>query len=157
MIHEDFLVVLAQSVHLLSFEARKDTQAIFSYVLRFRDPNSTAEESRALTYVINEKPEIVVELCRGYAHKESATPCGAILRDILRHEHIATILLFDESRGTKPATKIDEIDVTTPQSGEGVFWNFFEWIDRGSFEVSADAFTTFKVRQTACVPTTSRL
>jgi len=29
-------------------------------------------------------------------------------------------------------------------SGNGVFWEFFEWIDRGSFEVSADAFTTFR-------------
>jgi hypothetical protein len=26
-----------------------------------------------------------------------------------------------------------------------VFWSFFDWIDKSSFEVSADAFTTFRV------------
>ncbi len=30
------------------------------------------------------------------------------------------------------------------QSGQGVFWKFFDFIDKGSFEVGADAFTTFR-------------
>jgi len=32
-----------------------------------------------------------------------------------------------------------------PSTGNGVFWKFFGWIDKGAFEVSADAFNTFRV------------
>lgn len=143
MIQEDFLYVLASSIRLLSFESRKDSQAIFSYVLRFRPPGSTAEESPALSYVINDRPEVIIELCRGYNNKESAMPCGAVLRDILKHESIVSILLYHQSLEN---AKIDEISyVDEPQSGDGVFWKFFDWIDGGAFEVSADAFTTFRV------------
>ncbi len=146
MIQEDFLYVLASSIHLLSFESRKDSQAIFSYVLRFRPPGSTAEDSIALSYVINHRPEVIVELCRGYNKKESAMPCGAVLREALKHESIVSIILYDQSLENQLDAKIDETAyVDAPQSGDGVFWNFFDWIDGGAFEVSADAFTTFRV------------
>lgn len=146
MIQEDFLYVLAKSIHLLSFESRKDSQAIFSYVLRFRPPGSTAQDSPAISYVINDRPEVVVELCRGYNNKESAMPCGAVLREILKHELIVNIILYDQSVENQLDTKIDDIaGVDSPQSGDGVFWKFFDWIDEGAFEVSADAFTTFRV------------
>ena len=146
MIQEDFLYVLAKSIHFLSFESRKDSQAIFSYVLRFRPPGSTAQDSPAMSYVINDRPEVVVELCRGYNNKESAMPCGAVLREVLKHELIVSIILYDQSLENQPDTKIDDIPyVDKPQSGDGVFWRFFDWIDGGAFEVSADAFTTFRV------------
>ncbi|KAF6224339.1 hypothetical protein HO133_010916 [Letharia lupina] len=145
MIQEDFLYVLACSIHLLSFESRKDSQAIFSYVLRFRPPGSTAEDSPALSYVINDRPEVVIELCRGYNNKESAMPCGAVLREVLKHELIVSIILYDQSLENQLDTKIDDIAyLDVPQSGDGVFWKFFDWIDGGAFEVSADAFTTFR-------------
>lgn len=150
MIQEDFLYVLACSIHLLSFESRKDSQAIFSYVLRFRPPGSTAEDSPALSYVINDRPEVVIELCRGYNNKESAMPCGAVLREVLKHELIVSIILYDQSLEDQLDTKIDEIAyLDVPQSGDGVFWKFFDWIDGGAFEVSADAFTTFRVSTVA--------
>ena len=147
MIQEDFLYVLARSVHLLLFESRKDTQAVFSYVLRWRPPNSTEEESPALSHVIDHRPEIVVELCRGYNYKESAMPCGAVLREILKSEHVTAIVLYDQSQGNEPTVRVDDINLEEeiPQSGDGVFWKFFTWIDTGAFEVSADAFTTFRV------------
>ena len=146
MIQEDFLFVLASSVHLLSFESRKDSQAIFSYVLRFRPPGSTAEDSPALSYVINNRPEVIIELCRGYNHKESALPCGAVLREVLKHESIVSIILYDQSLENQLDAKIEETAyVDEPQSGDGVFWKFFDWIDRCAFEVSSDAFTIFRV------------
>ena len=146
MIQEDFLHILASSIHLLSFESRKDSQAIFSYVLRFRPPGSTAEDSPALSYVINDRPEVVIELCRGYNYKESAMPCGAVLREVLKHESIVSIILYDQSLENQLDAKIEGIAYAEePQSGDGVFWKFFDWIDGGAFEVSADAFTTFRV------------
>jgi calcium binding protein 39 len=33
-----------------------------------------------------------------------------------------------------------------PASGNGIFWRFFDWIDKGAFELSADAFNTFRVK-----------
>ena len=146
MIEHDFLYVLAYSIHLLSFESRKDSQAIFSYVLRFRPPGSTAEDSIALSYVISKRPDVITELCRGYNNKESAMPCGAVLREVLKHELIVSIILYDESLKNYPGRRISDIaNLDEPQSGDGVFWKFFDWIDGGAFEVSADAFTTFRV------------
>lgn len=72
-------------------------------------------------------------------------PCGVVLREALKHEAIAAIILHDESSEAKPAVKINQIDQLAKQSGEGVFWKFFPWIDQGAFEVSTDAFTTFRV------------
>lgn len=145
VIQEDLLYSLAHSIHLLPFESRKDTQSIFSYVLRFKPPNSSSPEPPALSYVINSRPEVIVELCRGYAHSGSAMPCGVVLREILKHESIAAIVLYDQSKENERAVNIEHIDVEAKQSGEGVFWNFFPWIDGGAFEVSTDAFTTFRV------------
>ena len=145
MKREDFLVILARNIHLLPFDTRKDSQAIFSSILRFRPANSTAEDTPALAYVVNERPEVLVELCRGYAHRESALSCGMVLKEILKHEAVATVILYDQSQEKEPSTSFENVDLMTPQSGNGVFWGFFKWIDEGAFEVSADAFTTFRV------------
>ena len=71
-------------------------------------------------------------------------PCGAVLREILKNEAVAAIILYDQSLEGEPAVTFTDIDTQTRQSGEGVFWKFFTWIDEGAFEVSADAFTTFR-------------
>ena len=145
MIQEDFLYALAHSLHLLPFEGRKDSQTIFCTILRFRPPGSTAEISPALAYVIDERPEVIIELCRGYNHSESVMPCGVVLREIVKNEDVAQIILCDESQENEQAIKINEIDENKPASGNGVFWKFFPCIDKAAFEVSADAFSTFRV------------
>jgi len=148
----DFLFTLARSIHLLPFEARKDSQAIFSYALRFRPPGSTDEDAPGLSYVINERPEVLVELCRGYGHRDSALPCGMVLREIIKqHEAVAAIILYDNSQGDGPASTFRDIDTQMIQTGDGVFWEFFKYIDQGAFEVSADAFTTFRVGHTSLI------
>ena len=149
IIQEDLLHLLARSIHLLPFESRKDTQTIFSYVLRFKPLSAApASDPPALSHAINQRPEVIVELCRGYEHRESAMPCGVVLREALKHESVATIILHDQSQGGEKAIRLEEIDVDEAQSGDGVFWNFFPWIDGGAFEVSTDAFTTFRVSPT---------
>ena len=94
---------------------------------------------------MEERPEVIIELCRGYEYRESALACGMVLRDILKHENVAAIILFNQSSKDEHATKIHDIDFEAIQTGEGIFWNFFPWIDTGAFEVSTDAFTTFRV------------
>ncbi|KAJ5095332.1 hypothetical protein NUU61_004688 [Penicillium alfredii] len=144
-IHEDLLYDLSQSIHLLPFEARKDTQTIFSHILRFR-PTSYANDKDppVISYLVHHRPEIIVELCRGYSHGQSAMPCGVILREALKFDVITAIVLYDQSGPGEPAVRLSELKPSLVQKGDGVFWNFFDWVDKSNFEVSADAFTTFR-------------
>lgn len=148
LIEEDLLLLLAQNLWRLPFESRKDTQVIFSYVFRFRPPTASPKtDPVALSYVVNNKPQVLLELCRGYEHKESATPAGTVLREVLKSEAAAAIVLFDDGEELGSSTKgVTAIERDRLQSGSGVFWRFFDWIDKSSFEVAADAFTTFRVR-----------
>lgn len=148
LIDEDLLHLLAVNLFRLPFESRKDTQVIFSYVFRFR-PATAAPKSDpiALSYVVCNRPQVLVELCRGYDHKESATPAGSVLRELLKNEAAAAIILYDDGDEPGSSSKgLNAIDRERPQSGRGVFWRFFDWVDKSSFEVAADAFTTFRVR-----------
>ena len=142
IIQEDLLVHLSRRIHLLPFEARKDSQTIFSSVIRHKPASSQAMRPPAISYIFSSRPEIINNLCRGYDYKESAMPCGAILREALKSEEVAFIILYDE-----PGVKfhLDRVNENQRASGEGIFWNFFTWIDRGAFEISTDAFTTFRV------------
>lgn len=148
MIQEDLLYLLAINLWRLPFESRKDAQVIFSYVLRFRPPTASQKtDPMALSYVINSRPEVLVELCNGYGHKESAQFAGTVLREVLKSETAAAIILYDDPKdgGTSPVKGLSGINPEVRQTGKGVFWKFFNWIDQGSFEVGADAFTTFRV------------
>ena len=151
IIQDDILYELAKSIRLLPFEARKDAQIIFSHILRFKpitptSPSASGEPS-AISYLALQRPEIIVELCRGYEYPASAMPCGTILRQALQYDTIAAVILYDESQSGEKAVQLKDVDVSRKQTGKGLFWNFFRWINKGSFEVSADAFTTFRVRQ----------
>lgn len=87
-----------------------------------------------------------MELCKGYEHKESATPAGTVLREVLKSDTATAIILYhDPHDGSVGGKGLTGIQPEVPQSGKGIFWKFFDWIDQGSFEVSADAFTTFRV------------
>lgn len=72
-------------------------------------------------------------------------PCGVVLREALKHESVAATIMYDQTEEEERAARLDEIDFEAIQSDRGVFWHFFSWIDRGAFEVSTDAFTTFRV------------
>ena len=146
IIQEDILYDLARSIRLLPFEARKDAQIIFSHILRFKPANASQGDASAISYLVMQRPEIVIELCRGYDYPQSAMPCGTILRQALQHDTITALILYDESKPGGRAVQLNDVDVGRKQSGEGLFWNLFQWINNGSFEVSADAFTTFRVR-----------
>jgi calcium binding protein 39 len=147
MIQEDLLYLLALNLYRLPFESRKDAQVIFSYVLRFRPPTASSKsEPIALSYVINNRPEVLVELCNGYDHKESSAPAGTVLREVLKSDAATAIILYhDPSEGSPSAKGLTGIQPEARQSGRGVFWKFFDWIDSEPFDLSADAFSTFKV------------
>ena len=70
--------------------------------------------------------------------------CGGVLREALKRDAVAAIILYHEP---DQALDLSNIDPSTLASGKGVFWKFFDWIDKAAFELSADAFNTFRVRQ----------
>lgn len=143
---ESLLPVLVSSIYRLPFEARKDTQTIVSNVFRFRYPGSTSNEPDALQEVLRYQPGIIVNLCFGYDKRESAGACGGILKEALKWDAVAAVILYDDPRLEGQAFDIfNDVDITKKSSGKGVFWRFFDWIDKSSFEVSADAFDCFRL------------
>ncbi|KAL1969574.1 hypothetical protein VTN77DRAFT_8127 [Rasamsonia byssochlamydoides] len=143
VIREDLLFLLARSIRKLPFEARKDTQAIVTHILRFKTPESSGDPP-AVHYVVHHRPEVIIELCRGFEDSHSALSCASILKEAVKFEVIAAIILYNEPQESQPALRLQQLNVDVPQSGEGIFWKFFDWIDKGSFEVSADAFNIFR-------------
>ncbi|EPE03752.1 conidiophore development protein hyma [Ophiostoma piceae UAMH 11346] len=155
IVEEQVLCLLPQILHLLPFESRKDAQVIFSFVFRYRPPsNYPVADPRdqpppiAVDFVANQAPSVLIALCHGYDYKESATTAGSILREVLKHEAAAAVVLYDDAdndpNSGSSAGGISKIAVNRVQSGRGIFWQFFKWIDTSSFEVAADAFNTFR-------------
>jgi calcium binding protein 39 len=142
---EDVLLPLAKNIHRLPFETRKDAQIIFSSLFRYRQPESRNPEPPVLQYVINQRPDIIIALCNGYDHKESAMPCGGVLREAMKHDSVSALILYDEPTENGKSRGLGGVDPNVRSTGRGIFWKFFEWIDKGAFEVSADAFSTFRV------------
>jgi len=143
---ESLLPMLVDNIYRLPFEARKDTQTIISNVFRFRSPGSSSSEPDALREVIRKQPEIIVSLCNGYERRESASSCGGILKEALKWDAVAAVILYDEpSADGKTIDIYNDVDTSSPCTGQGVFWKFFDWIDKSTFEVSADAFDTFRL------------
>ncbi|CAI6334569.1 unnamed protein product [Periconia digitata] len=142
IIQEDLLYYLANNIHKLPFESRKDAQVIFSTAFRYKPVG--ASDPQVLHHVIQFRPEIIISLCRGYDRRESAMPCGGVLREALKYDSIAALLLYDEPTTDGKTRDLGDVNPDEPSSGNGVFWRFFDWIDKGAFEVSADAFNTFR-------------
>lgn len=143
ILSDDILIGLAQSIVYMPFETRKDVQTIFSSILRHHSPEQP-DASLALPYLTEQHPDLIITLCHGYNKQESAMPSGNILREALKFDSVAAIILYDEPHGVNQGLK--NVDASRPTSGHGVFWKFFDWIDRSAFEVGTDAFSTFRVR-----------
>jgi len=107
---------LLTDLPVLEFEARKDVVSIITMMLHkeFNGRNPTAEH-------IAQNPEIMELLLLGYDNPEIALNCGAILRECLKHEALAKVLLFSSS-----------------------FFKFFTFVEVSNFDVASDAFATFK-------------
>lgn len=56
-----------------------------------------------------------------YEHPEIALNCGLILRECIRHEALAKILLYSNK-----------------------FYQFFDYVEMSTFDIASDAFASFK-------------
>lgn len=88
--YDTLSALIAQSWRL-EFEARKDVVQIFSALLR----RQIGTRLPTVEY-ITQKPNIIFLALRGYSHPDTALNTGMILREMIRHESIAKILLYSE-------------------------------------------------------------
>lgn len=100
----------------LEFEARKDTAQLLGAIIRL-DCNGNMP---GVKYV-QKNPDLLDLLFDGYGDPEVALNCGSILRDCIRNESIAKMVLEGPN-----------------------FVQFFTYVEVANFEVASDAFTTFK-------------
>lgn len=110
----NLLLDLLTHMKELEFEARKDVARIYDFVLRQR-------KDASLEY-IKTHPEILQRLVEGYTDSEIALNCGSILREVIRHEVLAEMVLTSH-----------------------LFDNFFDYVQLSTFDIASDAFATFKL------------
>lgn len=115
----DLLPLLCSNLHRLDFEVRKDVTAIYTALLRYGHQDRFGRLP-AVEY-ISRRPDTLLILLRGYEMPEISNNCGTMLRDSIKYEGLASLVLNDER-----------------------FWKFFDYVQGGSFDVSSDAFSTFK-------------
>ncbi|NXR99256.1 CB39L protein, partial [Oxylabes madagascariensis] len=110
------LVTLIANLQLIDFEGKKDVSQIFNNILR----RQIGTRSPTVEY-ISAHPHILFMLLKGYESPNIALRCGIMLRECIRHEPLAKIILFSEQ-----------------------FRDFFKYVEMSTFDIASDAFATFK-------------
>lgn len=87
----DLLLLLIQNIARFEFEARKDVVQIFNNLLR----RQVGSRMPTVEYLVS-KPDIIFAALAGYENEEVALNTGMILREMLKHEPLAKILLYSD-------------------------------------------------------------
>mmetsp|Transcript_28482 Transcript_28482/g.31638 ORF Transcript_28482/g.31638 Transcript_28482/m.31638 type:complete len:348 (-) Transcript_28482:208-1251(-) len=112
----NLIPLLITNLHRIEFEAKKDAALVFNSLLR----RQVGVRSPTVEY-ITRHPEVLDHLVAGCENLEIALNCGNMLRECVRHEPLANIIL----------------------SGEN-FYKFFKFVEMPNFDVASDGFATFK-------------
>ena len=89
--NSDLLHLLVANIARLEFEARKDVVQIFNNLLR----RQIGTRWPTVEYLTS-KPEILFATLSGYENEEVALNTGMILKEMLRHEPLAKLLLYSD-------------------------------------------------------------
>jgi len=116
MYNSGLLLVLLRNLHKIDFEGKKDAAQIFNNILR----RQIGTRTPTVEYICT-TPEILFILCKGYEHQEIALTCGTMLRECIRFEALAKIVLHSN-----------------------YFYDFFKYVEVSTFDIASDAFATFK-------------
>lgn len=112
----DLLPLLVLHVAKLEFEAKKDMSVIVNNLLR----RQVAGRLPTVEY-IQRNPDVLDNLVKAYEVPDIALTCGGILRECVKHEPLAKIVLYSDR-----------------------LWDFFKYVEVANFDVASDAFATFK-------------
>eukprot|EP00039_Didymoeca_costata_P031091 m.33076 g.33076 ORF g.33076 m.33076 type:complete len:334 (-) comp8485_c0_seq1:1235-2236(-) len=116
----NLLSVFVEKIEIVPFEEKKCIVQIFNKLLR------REVSGRFLTVEdVCKKPEILSTLVHGYDEGKKqidALNSGLMLRECIKQEPLAKVIINDES----------------------LFDKFFDYVQKSTFDVAADAFSTFK-------------
>ncbi|OQR66420.1 calcium-binding protein 39-like [Tropilaelaps mercedesae] len=110
------LLLLVQNLSKIDFEGRKDAVHIFNNVVH----RQIGTRLPTVEYLYL-KPQILFLLLSGYETPDVALNCGTMLRECLRHEDLAKLVLCSDE-----------------------FYNLFKYVESVSFDVATDAFATLR-------------
>ncbi|KAJ1802835.1 conidiophore development protein hyma [Coemansia sp. RSA 2598] len=111
----ELLPLLIANLSRLEFETRKEVSIIFGILLR----RKIGSREPTVEYLIN-RPNVLAALICGYGNPDAAIFCGNMLRECFKHEQLV-----------KATLKLPE------------FFNFFQYVESGNFDVTSDAFNSF--------------
>uniref|UniRef100_A0A3B3D8H4 Calcium binding protein 39-like n=1 Tax=Oryzias melastigma TaxID=30732 RepID=A0A3B3D8H4_ORYME len=97
-------------------QGKKDVCQIFNNILR----RQIGTRSPTVEYFCSHQ-EVLFILLKGYETPQIALNCGIMLRECIRHEPLAKIVLHSEH-----------------------FHSFFNYVEMSTFDIASDAFATFK-------------
>lgn len=87
----DLLHLLVQNIARFEFESRKDVVQIFNNLLR----RQIGSRWPTVEY-LSAKHEVIFSALAGYENEEVALNTGMVLKEMLRHEQLAKILLHSD-------------------------------------------------------------
>jgi calcium binding protein 39 len=147
ILRENVLLLLIQRMTAVPFESRKDIQAILSATLRYR--SLKGNQPIAMNYVIRKRPDVLIALCKSLGDRNFAIHAHPVLREVIKIEEACAVVLYDDGADRSGDYQAGHaprpIAYNVPQTGKGVFWDFFDLVENSAFDVGAEAFTTFKV------------
>ncbi|KIR54897.1 calcium binding protein 39 [Cryptococcus gattii Ru294] len=113
---QDLLSSMVVHLGKFDFEARKDVCNIYSILLRRQLGSRSPTVDTIAT-----RPDIIFNTLKGYANQDIALNTGMILKEMLRYEPLARILLYSDQ-----------------------FYTFPSYIENTSFGISCDALANMK-------------
>ncbi|XP_065185240.1 calcium-binding protein 39-like [Sycon ciliatum] len=115
--HSNLLVLLISCLERMDFESRKDIVLIFNNLLR----RNVGGRQPTVEYIISSKPEIIGLLFHGYENPSIALNCGMMMRECVRYEQLAKLILKHED-----------------------FFCLFKLVELPTFDIASDAFSTLR-------------
>ncbi|ESN92199.1 hypothetical protein HELRODRAFT_89777 [Helobdella robusta] len=112
------LHLMVENLGKIDFEGRKDVVSIFISLLRRQAAGS---QRHPTVDHICENRDVLDLLMVNYKNQELALNCGVILRECFRYEELVKLVLNSDN-----------------------FYKFFEYVEVTTFDISSDAFLTFK-------------
>ncbi|KAI9018382.1 Mo25-like protein [Hyaloraphidium curvatum] len=113
---QDILPLVVANMGSLDFESRKDVVQILGSLLR----RQIGTRFPTVEYLVSKEDTLALLVC-GYDNPDIALHCGAILREVAKHEALTKLILTSQS-----------------------IWCFFRWLDAPAFDLASDAWATFR-------------
>ncbi|CAF3773803.1 unnamed protein product, partial [Rotaria sordida] len=113
---QELITTMINNLSRVTFEDRKEIVAIFNNLLR----RQVGAKYPAVDHII-QRPGILFKLIEGYENADIALNCGMMLRECIRVQELAEIILRSPD-----------------------FYKFFDYVQKSTFDIASDAFATFK-------------